>query len=143
MDDHRFRTVVKGLICHDDEYLVGQKEAQPDHPIGGKWHLLGGHLEPGEDVEAAIRREINEETDLSVTVDELVDVMTFSWDEPDDSLQILFHCTAGSRDARPRDDLQELRWVSPDNLTEAVHDGEARRLTENSRQRAYLTAIQE
>lgn len=137
----QFRTVVKGLISHDGECLIGQKEADPDHPIGGEWHLLGGHLEQGEGVEAAIRREIREETGLSVEVDSLVDVMTFSWDDPNDSLQILFHCRAESRDATPRDDLQALRWVPPEELPDAVHDGEARRLTENSRQAAAVAAF--
>lgn len=138
MDESSFRTVVKGLIEHDDEFLIGRKERVPGHPISGKWHLLGGHLEQGENVEEAIRREIAEETGLSVTVEQLVDVMTFSWEEPNDSLQILFHCVAPSREPTPQDDLEELRWVPVSELPAAVHDGESRRLTENPRQAAFL-----
>lgn len=138
MNEHAFRTVVKGLLSHDGELLIGKKREEEGHPIGGKWHLLGGHLERGEGVEAGIEREIEEETGLAVTVEQLVDVMTFSWDEPDDSLQIVFHCTAESKRATPRDDLVDLRWVSPEALPGAVHDGESRRLTENPRQAAFL-----
>jgi 8-oxo-dGTP pyrophosphatase MutT (NUDIX family) len=143
MDEDAFRTVVKGLIEHGDEFLIGQKESVPGHPISERWHLLGGHLEPGEDVDDALRREIKEETGLSVTVKQLVDVMTFSWDEPNDSLQILFHCVADSKDATPQDDLQELQWVSPEQLPAAVHDGESRRLRENPRQAGFLDSLQE
>lgn len=56
MSVHSFRTVVKGLIGYEDEFLIGKKQEEDDHPIGGEWHLLGGHLECGEDIEAGVKR---------------------------------------------------------------------------------------
>ena len=33
----------------------------------GCWGLFGGHVEPGESIEAGLRRELNEEIDLVAT----------------------------------------------------------------------------
>lgn len=74
MDRDAFRTVVKALITHDGEVLIGQKEDDENHPIGGEWHILGGHLAVDESVEGAVIREVREETCLDVTVSELRDL---------------------------------------------------------------------
>lgn len=130
MSKDEFRTVVKALITHKGEILIGQKEERDNHEIGGKWHILGGHLEKGEQVEEAMEREVKEETGLDVDVYQIVDTSTFSWggDGENDSLQIIFHCEADSRDAESKDDLQDVKWVEPSELTEKVHDGEKNRI---------------
>ncbi len=78
MSREKFRTVVKALITYRGEVLIGKKEEEDGHPISGEWHLLGGHLEHGEQVEEAIEREVKEETGLEVEVFQTVDVMTFA-----------------------------------------------------------------
>lgn len=138
-----FRTVVKAAITHDGEVLIGQKEDADDHPIGGEWHLLGGHLAVDEDVEAATRREVREETGLDVTVETLIDVMTFAWgvDDEKNSLQILYHCRATSTDAVAADDLQAVRWVAPEELTTYLTAEEAERVRTRPRQRAFFDRL--
>jgi len=139
-----FRTVVKGLITHDGDVLIGQKAQSEGHPISGEWHLLGGHVGHDERVERAMRREAREETGLDVTVETLVDVMTFAWgDGRRDSLQILYHCEARSRDATARDDLQAVEWVAPERLTERLFDEEADRVATRPRQAAFLADLRE
>lgn len=56
---------VLGIIEQDGKYLFGL-EAK-DSPIRGKWRLLGGKLEPGEDFPCALQREIREEAGISIT----------------------------------------------------------------------------
>lgn len=143
MDRDAFRVVVKAAITHDGRVLVGQKEAIDDHPIAGEWHVLGGHLDAGEAVVAAVRREVREETGLEVTVEELVDATTFTWGDGDarDSLQLLYHCTASTDDAVARDDLQAVAWVDPADLPDRLHEEEARRLTSRPEQAAFLESL--
>lgn len=142
MERDFFRTVVKGLITHDGDVLIGQKVQEPGHPISGEWHLLGGHVAHEERVERAMRREAREETGLDVTVETLVDVMTFAWgDGRRDSLQILYHCEADSSNATAQDDLQAVQWVAPEELTDYLFEDEAKRVTERPRQAAFLADL--
>jgi mutator protein MutT len=144
MSKEEFRTVVKALITNNGDVLIGQKEEDEDHPIGGEWHFLGGHLERGEQVEEAIKREVEEETGLEVDVHQVIDVMTFDWDDDGDkdALQILFHCESTKRNAKPREDLQDVKWVEPSEITENVHTEEAERLKNREDQAKFLAKLE-
>lgn len=138
-----FRTVVKALITDRGEILIGKKDEEEGHPISGEWHILGGHLEHGEEVEEAVKREVKEETGLEVEVHQTVDIMSFTWDSGEkDSLQIVLHCVADSHDAEPKDDLEEVKWVKPDELAEKVHSEEAKRLENRQDQSQFLKKMQ-
>lgn len=54
--------VVIMLITHDDAVLVGRSHGWP----AGMYSLLAGFVEPGETIEAAVRREVREETGVIV-----------------------------------------------------------------------------
>lgn len=137
-----FRTVVKALITNRGDILIGKKEEQDGHPISGEWHILGGHLEHGEQIEEAVKREVEEETGLDVKIHQLVDVMTFSWEDGDkDSVQIVVHCEAEKREEEPQEDIEELKWVSPDEITEYVHTEEAERLENREDQARFLEKL--
>lgn len=143
MSKEEFRTVVKALITNRGQILIGKKEEKEDHPISGEWHILGGHLEHGEQVEEAVKREVKEETGLEVDVHQAVDIMSFSWDGNEkDSLQIVFHCVAESRSEEVLDDLEEVKWVSPDEITDYVHSEEAERLENREDQAQFLKKMQ-
>lgn len=122
MSKTEFRTMVKGLITYKGKILIGQKEDKDDHPIAGEWHIPGGHLEKDEEVEEAVGREIEEETGLNVSVHSIVDVMSFPWSEGDEknSVQIFYHCEAENKEAEPRDDLVDVKWVEPEHLKEEI-----------------------
>lgn len=138
----KFRTVVTALVTRGDEFLIGKKEAAENHPIGGQWHILGGHLEHGEELEKAVKREVKEETGLESEVRELVDVMTFSWnDDEKDSIRFVYHVEAESRDAEPADDLAEVEWVKPRELAEKLDTLDAERIKERPRQRKFMEAF--
>ncbi|MBY6294052.1 NUDIX domain-containing protein [Nanohaloarchaea archaeon H01] len=139
MSRDKFRTVVKGLITHKGQILIGQKEEDEDHPIGGEWHILGGHLEHGEQPEEAMKREAKEETGLEVEVHQVIDVMT--WSNRNKALSVLYHCEASSSNAEAKDDLQELKWVSPDEIKDFVHEEEVERLEKREEQAKFLEKI--
>ena len=131
--------MVKGLITHKGQILIGQKEEDEDHPIGGEWHILGGHLEHGEQPEEAMKREAKEETGLEVEVHQVIDVMTCS--NRNKALSVLYHCEASSSNAEAKDDLQELKWVSPDEIKDFVHEEEVERLEKREEQAKFLEKI--
>lgn len=139
VDKPEFRTVVKALITNNGKILIGKKEERDGHPISGEWHILGGHLEKGEEFEEAVKREVKEETGLDVDVHQIVDVKTFAWDEGEkDSIQALYHVESDSRDAEAQEDLVDVKWVSPEDLLDELGEIEASRIRERDRQEKFL-----
>jgi ADP-ribose pyrophosphatase YjhB (NUDIX family) len=143
MTHSKFKTVVKALITHRGKILIGQKEDDPEHPIGGEWHFLGGHVEKGEQMEEAVRREVREETGLKGEVHQIVDVMTFDYSEESDkdAVQTLYHFEADSDEAEALDDLQDVKWVKPEEILEELGEEEAKRVEKRPRQENFLEKL--
>ena len=55
-------------IEHDGAYLMLHRVKKKNDLNEGKWVGVGGHLEPGETPEMCVRREVLEETGLTLTL---------------------------------------------------------------------------
>ena len=64
----RQRTIVCPLIQNDGAYLLC-KMADDRGVFPGQWALSGGGVEPGEQIEEALRREIREELGRTAAFD--------------------------------------------------------------------------
>jgi 8-oxo-dGTP diphosphatase len=89
----------------------------------GRWSLLAGSIDPGEQPADAIVREIREESAVEVRVDAMVGValhpMTYPNGDRCQFLNVWFRCTAIGGTARVNDDESlEMRWFAPDALPE-------------------------
>lgn len=60
MKDQNYRVSVKGIVIDQTGRFLLAKEDN------GKWELLGGGLEHGEDPEECLKRELKEETGLEI-----------------------------------------------------------------------------
>jgi ADP-ribose pyrophosphatase YjhB (NUDIX family) len=100
-------------VCFDERgrVLLGRRAFEPSK---GLWDLPGGFLHENEHPLDALRREIREETALEI---EPLDFLGF-WLEPYDGRIVLCLAWTASAtgEARPGDDLGELRWFEPDDL---------------------------
>lgn len=77
------------------------------------WEFPGGKLEPGEDPEAALRREIREEMEAELQVERLL--ATVEYDYPEFHLKMhCFRCTFAS-DYKLLEH-ESARWLAPDEL---------------------------
>jgi ADP-ribose pyrophosphatase YjhB (NUDIX family) len=63
---------VGAVILHGDRVLLIQRGQEP---LKGEWSLPGGVVELGETLEAALVREVREETSLDVVAGEVVEVL--------------------------------------------------------------------
>ncbi len=114
----RYRVVPRTLcfITHDDDVLL--LRGAPDKPIWpNQYNGVGGHVEPDEDVRAAARREIREETGLEVRDLRLRGVINIPVDAQSNTgiLIFVFAAAATTRKVHPSDE-GALEWVDLDQL---------------------------
>jgi NAD+ diphosphatase len=81
---------------------------------GGMYSCLAGFVEPGETVEAAVRREVGEE--VGITIDNLRYHGSQPWPFPH-SLMIGFHASYAGGEIRCDDnEIADAQWFAPDDL---------------------------
>ena len=119
-DAHHFpRTdpvVIVRVVDPRDRLLLGRQASWPE----GRFSVLAGFVEPGETLEEAVRREVQEES--GVLVDSVDYVASQPWPFPS-SLMIGFSALGNGRDPRPGDgELQQVRWFERAEV-EAAADG--------------------
>lgn len=100
----------QAVIVRDGSVLLGRRANEPGR---GRWDLPGGFLQEGEDAEAALRREVREETGLELDNLEFIGTWNESyWDRT--VLCLTWTATPAGGDEQAGDDLAELRWFTAD-----------------------------
>jgi len=94
--------------------LVLATRKRPGVSMAGKWEFPGGKIEPGENAEACVVRELREELGLEVRVVSALPVTVHRY--PD--FEITLHPFVCSADGRERflEDHDEARWEKPECL---------------------------
>ena len=108
-----YRVSVKGVVVDDDGRILITKEDN------GKWEMLGGGLEHGEDPKECLVREIREETGLKVTsISERPLYFLTCPRLGHDSFvaNVVYQITLENLDFIPSDECQELGFFSPEEM---------------------------
>lgn len=106
--------VVIMLILRGNSVLVGRSPGWPQ----GMYSLLAGFVEPGETLEAAVRREVFEET--GVRVGDVGYLSSQPWPFP---ASLMFGCIgeATSKEITiDPDEIEDARWVTREGMVEAM-----------------------
>lgn len=119
-----FRPVLGvGALLFEGTRVLLVERGRP--PLVGCWSLPGGAVETGERLEAALVREVFEETGLEVTTDAIATV--FERIIPDSSggceyhyVLIDFYCTIQGGELRPGDDSKSVQWFDIDSLSDLL-----------------------
>lgn len=99
------------LVHNLDRVLLGRQTKWPER----RFSTIAGFVEPGESLEDAVRREVAEETNISVG--DATYIASQPWPFPA-ALMIGFHARGVSEDIRLNDgELAEARWVSRRDIT--------------------------
>ncbi len=102
--------VVAAVCLRGDRYLVAQRPGHKRH--GGLWEFPGGKVHDGEDLAAAVRRELAEELELAVTG---VGDALFEAADPRSPFRIIFVPVETEGDPVPHEHDQ-VRWCAPAEL---------------------------
>ena len=110
-----FHVIGVGVVLNEaGEVLIDQR--LNEGLLGGLWEFPGGKQEPGEAIEATIRRELEEELAIAVEVGE--ELITLEHAYSHKRLRFVVHlCRWLSGDPQPLA-AQQVRWVEPSRLEE-------------------------
>jgi mutator protein MutT len=113
--------VAVGAVILDGDRALLVKRGQ--EPLRGAWTLPGGAVELGETLDAALAREVLEETGLSVEVGPVVEVLDRVQFDADGRVEyhyviIDYVCRAFAGFAACGSDAQDVRWVPIAGLAE-------------------------
>jgi A/G-specific adenine glycosylase len=101
-----------GVIWKEGQILIQQRPTEG--LLGGLWEFPGGKQELGETLEATVQREIEEELDIQVKVQEMITSVKHAYTHFKITLHA-YQCTYISGNPKPKAS-QEYRWVSPGDL---------------------------
>lgn len=113
------------LIIEGDKILLGKRKHDPEK---GKWDVIGGFLEYGEDPETGAIREAKEETNLVVQPMQMLGLFMDEYGpEKISTLNICYTAKVVSGDLQAGDDIEELRWFTKNDLPDdiAFNNGKA------------------
>lgn len=104
--------VVAALIWEGDKFMICQR---PPHKARGLlYEFVGGKVEPGETMEAALIRECREELAVTVEVGEIF--MQLVHEYPDITIRLtLFHSRIAEGTPRLLEHV-DIRWIHPSEI---------------------------
>jgi 8-oxo-dGTP diphosphatase len=109
---------VGGIVVHKNRVLLVRRGTAP---LKGKWSIPGGMLELGEDLVAAVRRELREETGLDVQPLAMVAAVDRIERQ---GRRVKYHyviidyvCRLKKGRLRPASDVLDARWVRREDLS--------------------------
>ena len=109
---------VGGVVIEGDQVLLVRRAREP---LRGQWSLPGGLVEVGEKLAEAVRREIAEETGLTVRVEGIVKVLDRI--TRDKEKRVRFHyvlvdflCRVEGGELQAGSDVSAARWVRRSDL---------------------------
>jgi mutator protein MutT len=105
--------VAAGLVFHEGRLLITQRRLD-DH-LGGLWEFPGGKVEVNETFENCLVRELREELDIEVAVQEVLDEITHSYPEKTVHLKF-FRCALLGGVPRPIH-CAAAAWIQREELS--------------------------
>lgn len=106
---------VKGVILYQGRILL-VKRAAADSAGAGSWECAGGKIEFGESLEAALEREILEETGLAVTTKRILYAVTLLTDPARQVVIITYLCGALRDEVQLSEEHTDYRWCTVSDM---------------------------
>lgn len=125
---------VGGVVVRDGAVLLVKRAAEP---LRGRWSLPGGAVELGETLEAAVARELKEETSLTVRVLGLVEAFDRITRDADGRARyhyVLLDFLCEPVDANPvaGSDVDAVAWARPEEFAAYELGPHVRRVCEKA-----------
>ena len=104
--------VTAAILNNNGRLLIAQRKETGKLP--NKWEFPGGKVEPGETPEECLKREMEEEFDIGVTIGEYLGESIYKYDHG--SIKLLAYRTTWIAGAFTMKDHQAIEWIKIDEL---------------------------
>ena len=111
---------VKGIVVNKGRTLI-VKRSDNDEFGADTWECVGGKIEFGEGLEAALIREIKEEVGLDVTVEKLLYAATFKTDPTRQVVILTYLCRSEEADIKLSLEHSEFIWATKYQLKQLLN----------------------
>jgi 8-oxo-dGTP diphosphatase len=103
-----FFVCADGVLVKENRVLLLKRAVEP---FQGYWHVVGGHVEEGETLKEALKREFKEETNLDV---EVGDIIGGRIEETFDRTKIvvIFEVTSAKGEIKLSGENEEYNWFN-------------------------------
>jgi ADP-ribose pyrophosphatase YjhB (NUDIX family) len=108
---------VDAVIVKEDTVLLIQRGVEP---YKGFWGTPGGYVEWDESTEDAVRREVHEETGLTVTNVKMVNIYSDPARHPKQTINIVYKVEVEDGEPKANDDAEAVEWFSLESLPEQM-----------------------
>jgi 8-oxo-dGTP diphosphatase len=108
------------VVKHEDSILMGIRGKEPNY---GKWILPGGGVNFLESVKATLEREILEETNMSISIENLIGAYEII--SPPNEHRVILYWWAKyiDGDIRPSSDLLDAKFLTRDEVQKLIESG--------------------
>jgi mutator protein MutT len=101
--------VVAGVIRREDGRLLITQRL-PDDTLGGYWEFPGGKVDAGEELKAALRRELQEELAIDTEIGAEIQSIVHAY--PDRDVRLFFFEVRIVSGEPQKIEVADLRWVT-------------------------------
>lgn len=102
------------VIVRDGAIMLTKRGIEPHK---GDWDLPGGYIETGEHPEQCLRRELREETGLTIDITSTIGIFLDTYgDGGTDTLNICYEADVTGGIESPSSDVVEIGWFAPTEI---------------------------
>lgn len=102
----------KAVIQHPQSGYLVMRRRNTDAHQAGTWDLPGGRIDPGENPHEALIRECKEEAGLGIRIIKPIGVHSFTRDDGQIIVMIIFYCTSDSDNVVLSEEHDEYEWTT-------------------------------
>ncbi|MDF2801406.1 MAG: hydrolase [Anaerocolumna sp.] len=113
--EHIVINSMKGMIIYNNKVLI-LKRALETNFGGGNWEFPGGKLEFGEELIDGLKREIHEETGLTVEVKKILFATSFRIHENKQVIIMNYLCQSNTSKVELSDEHTDFMWADKKEL---------------------------
>jgi 8-oxo-dGTP diphosphatase len=107
-------TVVAGILVEDGRVLICQRKRTGAFPL--QWEFPGGKVEPGEDVQTCLKRELCEELAIEATLGPEICRLQYTYPNGF-AVDLVFFRIAAYTGELVNQAFEQMVWVEPYQLT--------------------------